>query len=592
MTMDADPQFSLQDVIRCHLCDIPNPTMHCDICHENLCKSCVGEHLSENLEEHRVVTFKLRGSTPKCHKHFAKICEIFCEECNIPICSTCFSSAEHEQHKKEDIFKYLKDKKDIMQNDLKELESSIFPLYQTTATEISVQKANLSRNSQKLTIDLYKQRDIWYREIDTIIEHFQTKISKMESSYGSVLREQEKYLRSKINEISQTILQIRSLLDSNDICHVSSFRSRNAEFKKLPAKLRVSLPKFTPRTINRWQLYQNFGSLSDLAMQKEDQGDSLQASEAASPLPTNLLVDNPHILSQFTTDYEGEFVKLSSVSCPADHTVLTCGGQDKGVQFYNKRGEMYKRIDDKLNTEHCKQPPYITSSKNGEKYFSNPVDKTINILEDLHIRPVIKLWGWIPLGLCCSSTGDLLVIMDSDDYEQTKVVRYSGSTEKQTIQWNEQGQPLFLTATIVDFKYITENKNLDICVSDNNAGAVNVITAAGILRFRYKGHPSRSTSGEIFDPLGITTDSQGRILISDSGNCRIHILDQDGHFLRFIDCCDFNLTGCLCVDSRDNLYVAEISSNIVKKIKYCNNEHGDDDETNKFPFRFVRKNKD
>lgn len=218
MTMDIDPQFDFQDVIRCHLCDIPNPTMHCDICHENLCKSCVGEHLSENLEEHRVVTFKLRGSTPKCPNHSTKICEIFCEECNIPICSRCISSAEHEQHKKEDIFKYLKDKKDIMQKDLKELESSIFPLYQTTATEISVQKANLSRNSQKLTIDLYKQREIWYREIDTIIEHFQTKISKMKLDYGSVLQEQEDYIRSTINEISQTILEIRSCLDSNDIC--------------------------------------------------------------------------------------------------------------------------------------------------------------------------------------------------------------------------------------------------------------------------------------------------------------------------------------------------------------------------------------
>lgn len=585
--MDIDPQFDFQDVIRCHLCDIPNPTMHCDICHENLCKSCVGEHLSENLEEHRVVTFKLRGSTPKCPNHSTKICEIFCEECNIPICSRCISSAEHEQHKKEDIFKYLKDKKDIMQKDLKELESSIFPLYQTTATEISVQKANLSRNSQKLTIDLYKQREIWYREIDTIIEHFQTKISKMKLDYGSVLQEQEDYIRSAINEISQTILEIRSCLDSNDICCVSGFRSRNAEFKQMPAKLKVSLPIFTPRTINIGQLYQQFGSLSDLALQKEELGESLQVSDVP-PSPNNL-VDNPHILSQFTTNYEGDFVKLSSVSCPTDHTVLTCGGQNQNVQFYNLRGEMYKRIDDKLTT---KQPPYLTSSKNAEEYYSNPFDKTINIVEDLHIRPVIKLWGWIPLGLCCSSTGDLLVIMDSDDFEQTKVVRYSGSTEKQTIQWNEQGQPLFLTAKLVDFKCITENKNLDICVSDNKAKAVVVISAAGILRFKYTGLPYISTSGEIFDPLGITTDSQGRILISDSGNCRIHIVDQDGHFLRFIDNCDFNLTGCLCVDSRDNLYVAEISSNIVKKIKYCNNEHGDDDETNKFPFRFVRKNKD
>ena len=99
MAMDVDPQFDFQDVIRCHLCDIPNPPMHCDICHENLCKLCVGEHLSENLEEHKVVAFKVRGSTPKCPKHSTKICEIFCENATY-LFATCISSAEHEQHKK------------------------------------------------------------------------------------------------------------------------------------------------------------------------------------------------------------------------------------------------------------------------------------------------------------------------------------------------------------------------------------------------------------------------------------------------------------------------------------------------------------
>lgn len=134
---------------------------------------------------------------------------------------------------------------------------------------------------------------------------------------------------------------------------------------------------------------------------------------------------------------------------------------------------------------------------------------------------------------------------------------------KQIIQFDDEGQPLYSSGQST--KYISENRNLDICVSDISANAVVVVNQTGKLRFKYKGRTFRT---ETIYPRGITTDSQSRILIADSISHRIHILNQNGQFL----CCLYDSHEqrpfCLCLDTRDNLFVADMKTAVVKKIRY------------------------
>lgn len=111
--MDRD--CSLQDVIRFNLCETPGPQLYCKICHINLCKSCAGEHLLDESIFHMVVPIKHREwipkfSCPKCQIHLNKLCELHCEQCNIPVCTQCVSSSEHKTHDFEDILSYLESK--------------------------------------------------------------------------------------------------------------------------------------------------------------------------------------------------------------------------------------------------------------------------------------------------------------------------------------------------------------------------------------------------------------------------------------------------------------------------------------------------
>uniref|UniRef100_K1RF64 Uncharacterized protein n=1 Tax=Magallana gigas TaxID=29159 RepID=K1RF64_MAGGI len=131
----------------------------------------------------------------------------------------------------------------------------------------------------------------------------------------------------------------------------------------------------------------------------------------------------------------------------------------------------------------------------------------------------------------------------------------------QIIQYDHQGESLYTSGMLS--KYIEENRNGDICLADCDAGAVVVTDKAGKLRFRYVGTISSQKSDQ-FCPVGIATDSMAQILVSDS--LKVHIVDNNGQFLRFLDIVCSNPMR-LALDEGDNLFIADTHGN-VKMVVY------------------------
>ncbi|XP_056004213.1 E3 ubiquitin-protein ligase TRIM71-like [Ostrea edulis] len=553
-----DPFRRAQIILLCDLCKTAHLQSHCERCDINLCQTCVGKHLSDSSIRHKVVPYKYRKSLnySTCPDHTDELCKHYCEKCDIPVCSTCVSSSKHEGHNMSDILEKISAKTESLQKDLDELETRIYPRYEEMASDVQTEEAELETNYGKLTTIADQHGELLHREITAIVNQRKSDIQEMKIKHLSTLNKNTEEITQKMAELKQIMSDLKSILKSNDVSLTAtykSYKSKNSEFRTLPPKVRVTLPSLSAQKINKDQLNEMFGSLSPLSINTEH-GDTMKSAEAVSSPPVKPLLDEPRLTATIDTGYD----RLFSVSCLSEDQVWT-RGDNKTMKLLNLQSKLLTSIQTKSGDK----PRDIAVTRDGDLVYTDYDDKTINLIKNKQIQTVITLQGWGPLYVCCTAANDLLVTMDSDDGEQSKVVHYSGSTEKQSIQFDDQGRPLYSSGG--NIKYLSENKNLDICVADNTARAVVVVNQSGKLRFRYNGHPSNTEQS--FYPVGITTDSQSHILTADINTQSIHILDQDGQFLRYIHC-HLELPVGLCVDIRDNLFVAEYHTAKVKTIQY------------------------
>nr|XP_034309520.1 uncharacterized protein LOC117683785 [Crassostrea gigas] len=551
-----DPHSSAQDVHRCELCETAILHSYCDFCHVNLCKPCVVDHISDGYDKHKIVPFGERRSTliyPKCATHSHKNCDLQCKNCNnIFVCSSCTASETHKGHIFVEVSEVYTTKKNAIADEANKIENLISPTYEEIALDLENQLANLDGGYEKLTTAMSKQGEQWHREIDIVVNKMKTEISEIKVKHRDLLHKHLDEIKQIQALIKQTLLAIEEIKKSTEVSPTIEYSSKIREFSKLPPKVKVTLPTFLPKPLDHQKLYSLFGQITPLSTATEENVLSLNKPNTSS----RELLDEPELVATIQTGYK----QVYNVTYLNEDCVWTFGST-KDIKCFNMKGELLHTVSNKSE----QRPNDIAVDGDGNLLFSDGKSGTVNKVNNGQTEELIRLQGWKPSKLCVTSNGDLLVTMYSGDKTQSKVVRYSGSTKKQTIQFDDEGKPLYSGNS--SFKYITENRNHDICVADNEARALVVVNEDGKLRWRYIGHPS-VTKNKPFKPCGITTDSQSRILTTDGDNHCIHILDQNGQFLRYIDNCNLEYPSGLCVDNNDNLFVSEHFKGNVKKIKF------------------------
>lgn len=559
---------SAQDVTYCDLCKRALIKMHCETCFINLCTACVGVHMeADELFDHNIVKFHSKKSSslyPSCASHDKELCAMYCNHCEIPVCLSCLTTDQHLGHRLSKVSQVLEEKKSQAFKDQSELSQTIYPTYQHIASDIQDIITQSKDGYEDLTKAITEHGEDLHQEINKLINTLKTKVNGMKEKQMRSLQKHLDEVNKKLSDIKDEIHLFGNVLDSNDISKLTSVEGNVDKFKKLPDKIVPSLPKFTPKKPPEDKFSELFGNVSSFSFSSRESKYNFRTKKKSPPAESFPQVvqqpDEPEVIATISTDYK----HVKNVACLSDDSFWVCGDDDIMKLFNVEKDTPPKSI----KTISGNTPASITVTPTGDFVFTDYMDKTVNILKNEKIKTVIRLNSWIPRGVCGTPSGDLLVTMVSEDKTQSKVVRYSGFKEKQSIQYDVKGQPLYQCAA-----YITINRNKDVCVSDLGTRSIVVVNEAGKQRFKYTGK-SHTQRNKPFYPQGITTDSQSRILIADSRNSCIDIVNKNGEFLRYIDC-ELKCPWGICTDENNYLFVAEYRGKKVKKVKYqhCTNEN-------------------
>lgn len=555
--MSADKGFNMaQDPVRCSLCP-EVVVIHCGSCQVNLCAQCLSTHIDRNKSlKHEIVPYtsqlvKPEAEIQKCQDHPKQQCDLYCQDCSVPICSRCLTG-NHKRHGAVDLEEICETTRSTVKEDLEELRK-FRKEYEKVVGESKEELAKYIEESDKERDSLKELGKQWHQMIDKVIDKVGKDMDEIIQSDTKCLQDNTDEIQSALQDVKDSIKANEDILQDDRFTRLLSYASKNDAFRIIPSRPAIKTAKIVPVNVKEGDIIPKLIHFQR-SIRTKLPGYSLNRTGNVSSISTKSLLPEPELIATVKTNCK----QLKGI----------CHNEDDRVWIYGT-DEILREVDITGTVQNCitaiskNSQKDIAKNKMGEIVYSHLSDECVNIVREGKISKLLDLSGWIPFGVTFNADDDLMVCMRREDYQESKVGIFSQGKLKKEIQFDETGKPLFSASR--NNMYIKENANRDICVSDWNACAVIVLKSSGELRFRYTGNLSRSFKQ--FYPHGIVTDNYCRILVVDRKNDCLHVIDRNGKFLTYITC-SLQDPYVLSMDPDENVWVGEYDTGCVKVIRY------------------------
>lgn len=305
--------------------------------------------------------------------------------------------------------------------------------------------------------------------------------------------------------------RVTSLQRSRNVKEMKTFIPVIKKQKTLSEFSQYSFPAFNERYM-KIDMQTPFGYVEKMLENK------ILFTEIKNEFLNRDILETPTVLSVIDTlfPYSKDCKhRLNDMTATDDNKVWT-GGNSTELKLFDLQGNLQNIVSISCLGE-------FLCMYNNQVVYSDKPNKVVQIIANASaVKTMFSTGYWEPRGLKNTASNDLLVCLVKNN--QSKVVRYSGTgTMLQEIQYDSHCQPLYEEAT-----YIAENVNGDIIVTDWKKNAIIAVDRYGILRYMYSGRNSD------FRPSSVVNDCYGHIIVTDHYEKKIHTLDRNGRFLRYI----------------------------------------------------------
>lgn len=522
---------------------------YCTFCNEHVGKECLLPHLlfppkTENGHNILEIRDKITGAVHRrsCEKHPSKTTTAYCDTCRCSICHECMSQ-EHRDHEIVLISELLR--KSIC--GIKESYSFLSikaKLWENKSNELQ-QKIQFFKNNYN---KVRQQIERFAKELHEVVDQWKNEkfrqAEKEKNNTFNHIKQQSSFIQDNVNKIRKRMKEKKNLLRNLDALHNPKLLS-SENFDDLTSP--IDIPPL--------------GTELNLSTSKLDVDMICQYADITLSTPSFVLNES-NIVKVDSKHFEDKIILDIACSSNCETAYVSVEGTKK-ISEINTNGNVVENF-----LTEC-SPLYMASCSDGVTYV-NPEKKTVFVntfkTPDKAHNLICKddKDAWFPRGITSRANNELIVGFKSWKEGRGKVCVVNDlGKDVESFEYDNKNEPLYINP-----KYITENKlTRDICVTDTMRKTLIAVESSGKYKYSY----SKSYADREFNPLNICADSEGRLLLLDVGQLAsiIHVLSDEGHFLRFVMSNHFRSVTAMSIDSNDRLWIANRENNKTK-IKLIN----------------------
>lgn len=483
-----------------------------------------------------------------CKEHQEEPLKHFCTVCKIPICRDC-KTYEHDDHKCVPMGTIAEETKPKLQKLIKTLKSKL-PIYSDIDNTFNsdLDKLDIVEKSVNSKIET---------RINEVVDLVRKRGQKLKNEVNEMASVQRKQIKASQERFQLTASVIRSttemsekVLQNGKDAEILLLQQQmetklqelqNNPIEEIPDELKLEFKQ--DKELDKNMAINGLGNISRVKVARnvniqpqikasQDTDSSLRdvVSELkgmkVGSVDVKMMKETGKAMPRFKDKSELKLSFKPGVNCcdvfvNSDSHMIVTGGNE--VQIFDKTGKLKTSVDVPYASSAIQLPGHGLRLVVSTSHFYESEKDEILFLSSKKIISKIPMPGC--RGLALSKCGQRIAVGCVKHNSWVTLLSTDGSVIRKIDKYN--GKALFESPCYVAF---TSQGN--IVVSDYSKHCITVLSPDGVPQFTYG--REGSGNGELRYPHGVCMDAYDNIIIADRGNKRIHLVTNDGKFVKYL----------------------------------------------------------